>query len=247
MSSIKQIFTFVFIILFISSGSSIASEKECFEKTSRAVFKFNQGLDNIVIGPIARGYNKLPAPIRKGTSNFTSNIAKLLSVPNHLLQGNISEAGHSIGSFAINTTIGILGFADVATGLGVKDRQEDLSQTLGVYGIKNGCYFVLPVLGPTTVRDTVSMIGDTFLDPFATMTWRQKEVLDEQFAKRHYVYTKGAGAIDFRGKNEKNFENLKKNSIDLYSSTKSLYLQNKSKKINNSTSSQDEDWGSLDN
>jgi len=247
MSSIKQIFTFVFIILFISSGSSIAIEKECFEKTSRAVFKFNQGLDNIVIGPIARGYNKLPAPIRKGTSNFTSNIAKLLSVPNHLLQGNISEAGHSIGSFAINTTIGILGFADVATGLGVKDRQEDLSQTLGVYGIKNGCYFVLPVLGPTTVRDTVSMIGDTFLDPFATMTWRQKEVLDEQFAKRHYVYTKGAGAIDFRGKNEKNFENLKKNSIDLYSSTKSLYLQNKSKKINNSTSSQDEDWGSLDN
>lgn len=247
MSSIKQIFTFVFIILFISSGSSIASEKECFEKTSRAVFKFNQGLDNIVIGPIARGYNKLPAPIRKGTSNFTSNIARLLSVPNHLLQGNISEAGHSIGSFAINTTIGILGFADVATGLGVKDRQEDLSQTLGVYGIKNGCYFVLPVLGPTTVRDTVSMIGDTFLDPFATMTWRQKEVLDEQFAKRHYVYTKGAGAVDFRGKNEKNFENLKKNSIDLYSSTKSLYLQNKSKKINNSTSSQDEDWGSLDN
>ena len=247
MSSIKQIFTFVFIILFISSGSSIASEKECFEKTSRAVFKFNQGLDNIVIGPIARGYNKLPAPIRKGTSNFTSNIARLLSVPNHLLQGNISEAGHSIGSFAINTTIGILGFADVATGLGVKDRQEDLSQTLGVYGIKNGCYFVLPVLGPTTVRDTVSMIGDTFLDPFATMTWRQKEVLDEQFAKRHYVYTKGAGAVDFRGKNEKNFENLKKNSIDLYSSTKSLYLQNKSKKINNSTSSQYEDWGSLDN
>ena len=247
MSSIKQIFTFVFIILFISSGSSIASEKECFEKTSRAVFKFNQGLDNIVIGPIARGYNKLPAPIRKGTSNFTSNIARLLSVPNHLLQGNISEAGHSIGSFAINTTIGILGFADVATGLGVKDRQEDLSQTLGVYGIKNGCYFVLPVLGPTTVRDTVSMIGDTFLDPFATMTWRQKEVLDEQFAKRHYVYTKGAGAVDFRGKNEKNFENLKINSIDLYSSTKSLYLQNKSKKINNSTSSQDEDWGSLDN
>ena len=189
----------------------------------------------------------MPAPIRKGTSNFTSNIARLLSVPNHLLQGNISEAGHSIGSFAINTTIGILGFADVATGLGVKDRQEDLSQTLGVYGIKNGCYFVLPVLGPTTVRDTVSMIGDTFLDPFATMTWRQKEVLDEQFAKRHYVYTKGAGAVDFRGKNEKNFENLKKNSIDLYSSTKSLYLQNKSKKINNSTSSQDEDWGSLDN
>ena len=106
---------------------------------------------------------------------------------------------------------------------------------------------MLPVLGPTTVRDSVAMVGDTFLDPFATMTWRQKEVLNEKYAKRNYVYVKGSGAVDFRGKNDKNFESLKKNSIDLYSSTKSLYLQNKSKKIKNSETSDDEDWGNLDN
>ena len=246
MSSIKQIFTFVFIILFISSGSSIASEKECFEKTSRAVFKFNQGLDNIVIGPIARGYNKLPAPIRKGTSNFTSNIAKLLSVPNHLLQGNISEAGHSIGSFAINTTIGILGFADVATGLGVKDRQEDLSQTLGVYGIKNGCYFVLPFFGPTTARDSLGLLADTFIDPFAHVTLREKELLGISGSDLDYYSVKGTTAIDFRAENITNFTSLEKNSIDLYSSLKSIYLQDRENKINNSSNKED-DWGNLDN
>jgi len=247
MTNIKQILTFGFLIFFISSSSLIANEKECFEKASRVIFKFNQGVDNAIIGPLAKGYNKLPAPVRKGTSNFTSNIAKLLSIPNHLLQGNISEAGHSLGSFAINSTIGILGIADVASSLGIKDRQEDLSQTLGVYGVKNGCYFVLPILGPTTVRDSLSMVGDTFLDPFATMTWRQKEVLDEKFTKNNYVYTKGAEAVDFRGKNDNNLESLKKNSIDLYSSTKSLYLQNKERKIKNSSSEEEEDWGSLDN
>ena len=247
MTNIKQILTFGFLIFFISSSSLIANEKECFEKASRVIFKFNQGVDSAIIGPLAKGYNKLPAPVRKGTSNFTSNIAKLLSIPNHLLQGNISEAGHSLGSFAINSTIGILGIADVASSLGIKDRQEDLSQTLGVYGVKNGCYFVLPILGPTTVRDSLSMVGDTFLDPFATMTWRQKEVLDEKFTKNNYVYTKGAEAVDFRGKNDNNLESLKKNSIDLYSSTKSLYLQNKERKIKNSSSEEEEDWGSLDN
>ena len=247
MTNIKQILTFGFLIFFISSSSLIANEKECFEKASRVIFKFNQGVDNAIIGPLAKGYNKLPAPVRKGTSNFTSNIAKLLSIPNHLLQGNISEAGHSLGSFAINSTVGILGIADVASSLGIKDRQEDLSQTLGVYGVKNGCYFVLPILGPTTVRDSLSMVGDTFLDPFATMTWRQKEVLDEKFTKNNYVYTKGAEAVDFRGKNDNNLESLKKNSIDLYSSTKSLYLQNKERKIKNSSSEEEEDWGSLDN
>ncbi len=245
MSYFRQYLLVLMFSLFVTSLH--ANEKECFEKASRAVFKFNQTLDNVLIGPLAKGYNKLPEPIRKGTGNFTSNIARLLSIPNHLLQGNVSEAGHSLGSFAINTTIGILGFADVASGLGIKDRQEDLSQTLGVYGFKNGCYFVLPVLGPTTVRDSVAMVGDTFLDPFATMTWRQKEVLNEKYAKRNYVYVKGSGAVDFRGKNDKNFESLKKNSIDLYSSTKSLYLQNKSKKIKNSETSDDEDWGNLDN
>ena len=235
------------ILIICSVNLRAETEKECFEKISRSIFKFNEGLDNILIGPISRGYNKLPEPIKKGTGNFTSNIATLLSIPNHLLQGNLDGAGDAFGSFLVNSTLGVLGFADVATGLGLEDTKEDLSQTLGVYGVQNGCYFVLPVLGPTTVRDSFAMVGDTFIDPFATMTWRQKEIFNRNGKKREYIGVKSATAIDFRGKNEKNFTSLKENSIDLYSATKSIYLQNKIKKIKNSDILEDDDWGNLDN
>ena len=170
-----------------------------------------------------------------------------MSIPNHLLQGNLDGAGDAFGSFLINSTVGILGFADVATGLGLEDSKEDLSQTLGVYGVQNGCYFVLPVFGPTTVRDSIAMVGDTFLDPFATMTWRQKEVFNRTGKKSEYIGVKSAEAIDFRADNDQNFESLEKNSIDLYSATKSVYLQNKIKKIQNTDIVEDEDWGNLDN
>ena len=123
MSYFRQYLLVLMFSLFVTSLH--ANEKECFEKASRAVFKFNQTLDNVLIGPLAKGYNKLPEPIRKGTGNFTSNIARLLSIPNHLLQGNVSEAGHSLGSFAINTTIGILGLIDVADDLGLDQKEED--------------------------------------------------------------------------------------------------------------------------
>ena len=92
------------------SVQNVNSAEECFERTSRAIFKFNMALDDIIIEPIAKGYNKLPEPLRSGTNNFTSNIGTLLSIPNNLLQGNFKQLGHSIGSFAINSTVGILGF-----------------------------------------------------------------------------------------------------------------------------------------
>ena len=242
----KYIFVF-FILIGFFTHSQAKAEKECFEKVSRSIFKFNEGLDKAVIGPVARVYNKLPSKVREGAGNFTSNIATLLSIPNQILQGNIQGAGHSLGSFMVNTTVGIFGIGDPASAFGVKDTKEDLSQTLGVYGVQNGCYFVLPVLGPTTARDAIAMFGDTFLDPFATMTWRQKEVLNNTGEKMDYIAVKGTAAVDFRANNDKNFESLKKNSLDLYSATKSLYLQNKKRKILNSKETQDEDWGSLDN
>lgn len=236
------------IIFFLSlSHNELRAEKECFEKVSRSVFKFNTALDNALIGPVSRLYNKLPQKVKEGTGNVTSNIGRLLSVPNHLLQGNVSQAADSFGAFTINLFFGIGGLNDIASAyIDIKPTQEDLSQTLGVYGVKNGCYFVLPVLGPTTVRDTAAMVGDTFLDPFATMTWRQKEVLNETFNKSNYVLYKGADAIDFRGDNDTNIESLKKNSIDLYAATKSLYLQNKKNKIENSTGNEEDGWGNLD-
>ena len=244
MRNLQILATIVFMAIF--SISNAKSAEECFENTSRAVFKFNMALDDIVIEPVAKGYNKLPSPIKKGTSNFTSNIGTLLSVPNNILQGNFKQLGHSIGSFTINSTVGILGFFNPAEKLGLKPHKEDVGQTLGSYGIGTGCYFVLPIFGPTTVRDSIGMFADTFIDPFAHVTLRENELFGASGNSLDYYSIKGTSAVDFRAKNDKNFESLEKNSLDLYSSLKSIYLQDRENKIRNSIADEDE-WGSLDN
>ena len=120
-----KIFT-VILVATILSTSNVRSTEECFENTSRAIFKFNIAFDNAILEPIAKGYNKLPAPIKSGTSNFTSNIGTLLSIPNNILQGNFRQLGHSVGSFAINTTVGVLGFLNPAEKIGLKPHKEDV-------------------------------------------------------------------------------------------------------------------------
>ena len=244
----KKLHLIIFSIFLVFSVSANAQTgKECFEKVSRGIFKFNQGFDNVILEPVAKGYNKLPEPVRKGTSNFTSNIATLLSIPNHLLQGEIRLAGHATGSFLINTTVGVLGLGNPASLMGLENQKEDLGQTLGAYGVGGGCYFVLPFLGPTTVRDTVGMVVDNnYLDPFARITWHEREIKSISGTKIDYVGVKAITAVDFRGDNMTNFESLEKNSIDLYAATKSLYLQNRKNKISNSSENED-DWGNLDN
>ena len=148
-------FLIIFFTLVVFTSTHAKAKSECFEDTSRAIFKFNMALDEIILEPLAKGYNKLPAPIKKGTSNFTSNISILLSIPNNILQGNFNQLGHSIGSFALNTTVGVFGLLNPAEKIGLKPLKEDVGQTLGSYGMGSGCYFVLPVLGPTTVRDSI--------------------------------------------------------------------------------------------
>jgi len=232
------------LVLSITISSAKAAD-ECFEGVSRTIFSFNMAFDDAILEPIAKGYNKLPKPLRKGTSNFTSNIATLLSIPNNLLQGNIKQLGHSTGSFIVNTSVGILGFFNPAEKIGLKPYKEDVGQTLGSYGIGPGCYFVLPILGPTTVRDSIGLIADSFVDPFAHVTLREKELLGVSGNTVDFYSLKSIGAIDFRSENITNFDSLEKNSIDLYSSLKSVYLQNREKKIKNSVNNQD-DWD-LDN
>ena len=239
-------FIFSILLLLLVKTPAANSTEECFEKTSRAIFKFNMVIDDIILEPIAKGYNKLPNPVKKGTSNFTSNIATLLSIPNNLLQGDIKQLGHSLGSFAINTTVGIFGFLDPAEKIGLKAHKEDVGQTLGTYGIGPGCYFVLPILGPTTVRDSIGMIADTFVDPFAQITLKEKEIFSSSGNPFDFYSVKATHALDFRADNITNFESLEKNSLDFYSSLKSVYLQDRENKIKNSIEDQDE-WGNLDN
>ena len=240
---LKIILPAFLIISFTAPNAKAANE--CFEGVSRSIFKFNMAFDKTVLKPIAKGYNKLPDPIKNGTSNFTSNVATLLSIPNSLLQGNIKQVGHSTGSFLINSTIGILGVLNPAEKMGLKPHKEDVGQTLGTYGVGPGCYLVLPILGPSTARDSFGLLADTFVDPFAHVTIRENELLGISGNDLDYFSVKGVTAVDFRADNDQNFESLEKNSLDLYSSLKSVYLQSRENKIRNSIENDDE-WGNLD-
>ena len=238
----KKLIRVLYLSLLLSLPiTSVKATGECFEGVSRAMFSFNMAFDDIILEPIAKGYNKLPKPLKDGTGNFTSNIATLLSIPNNLLQGNIKQLGHSTGSFIVNTSIGILGFFNPAEKIGLKPYKEDVGQTLGTYGMGPGCYFVLPILGPTTARDSVGLIADSFVDPFAHVTLREKELFNVSGNELDFYSLKGIGAVDFRSDNITNFDSLEKNSIDLYSSLKSVYLQDRERKIKNSETDQD-DW-----
>ena len=241
----KKLIAVLYLSVFLCLTTVVKATDECFEGVSRAVFKFNMVFDDVILEPIAKGYSKLPNPVKTGTSNFTSNIATLLSIPNNLLQGNIKQLGHATGSFIVNTSVGILGFLNPAEKIGLKPHKEDVGQTLGSYGIGPGCYFVLPILGPTTVRDSFGLVADSFVDPFAQITLREKELLSISGNQLDYFSVKGVAAVDFRSDNITNFNSLEKNSIDLYSSLKSVYLQDRERKIKNSDSDQD-DWD-LDN
>ena len=206
--------------------------KDCFEGINRAVFSFNKGLDNLLIKPIAKGYRHLPSPVRSGTSNVLDNLSSLITIPNNILQGQIKTAGVNTGRFIINTTVGILGIFDVAQKMGFSEyEKEDYGQTLGVWGVGPGCYLVLPVLGPSTIRDTTgSFLNVMGGDPYYNIAIHgNNEYLD----KSDYMLTKALTGVDFRAKNIESFENLEKNSMDFYAAVKSLYLQDRQRKIAN--------------
>ena len=223
------------------SGSQNTTD-ECFEGFSRAMFSFNHGLDKAIFKPVAKGYRILPVPIRKGTGNAMNNLRSLLTLSNNILQGDFSNAGNTAGRFAINTTVGILGIFDPAANVfGLKDQgKEDFGQTIGRWGANSGCYFVLPVLGPTTVRDSIGLVGNLFLDPAYQITHNTEidngVIGNGNYSEHNYYYYRGTSAVDFRSKNIESFDSIEKNAIDLYATVKSLYLQERNKKIANSQS-----------
>ena len=248
----KKIFLFFIITVFtVTSSVSEGNEnvKDCFEKVNRVTFAFNQGLDKAIFKPLATGYRHLPKPIRTGTGNVLTNLSTLLTVPNNLLQGEIKKAGNNTVRFVINTTLGILGIFDPASGLGFGlYEKEDYGQTLGAWGVGEGCYLVLPVLGPSTVRDTVGSLA-SFMggDPWYNVTVRNDTHYFTDFD--YYLSQVGTG-IDFRAKNLESLDNLEKNSMDFYASVRSLYLQDRKLKIMNSkvvTDTMDDgNWDEID-
>ena len=217
---------------------------------NRATFAFNQALDGIIFKPVANVYKKIPSPVRTGVSNSLDNLSNLVTIPNNILQGDLKLAGVNTGRFLINTTLGMLGIFDVAQAIGIVEyEKEDYGQSLAKAGVGPGCYVVLPVLGPSTARDTVASAAN-FLggDPWYNVTVRNDT---NYFKDIDYYSSRVTSGVDFRAKNYDSIENLEKNSIDFYASVKSLYLQDRQQKILNTKkiidTQDDSDWDEIEN
>ena len=231
------------------SKKKTAPIKDCFEGVNRATFKFNKALDGAIFKPVAKAYRTLPSPVRAGTSNVLENLSSLVTIPNNILQGEFKKASINVGRLTVNTTLGVLGIFDVAEKINFpKYEKEDYGQTLGVWGVGAGCYLVLPVLGPSTVRDTagsfVNVIGG---DPYDNASTHGN---NEYLTTSQFTAAKILTGVDFRAKNLETIDNLEKNSLDFYASVKSLYLQDRQQKISNKNGSleiiYDSDWEEIE-
>ena len=223
--------------------------KDCFEKVNRGIFGFNQILDKTIFKPLAKGYRMFPQPIRSGTSNALTNLTNVVTIPNNILQGKFIDAGVNSARFVVNSTLGIAGIFDVASYYGLKKRDsEDYGQTLGVWGAGPGCYFVLPILGPTTVRDSIGSV----VNLIGGDAWYNITVINDTryFSEADYYTSKLLDGIDFRAKNLEAFDSLENSSVDLYASVRSLYLQDRYRKIQNidktTDTLSDDDWEEVD-
>ena len=196
------------------------------EGYNRAVFWLNDKIYFYLAKPVARGWRKVaPQPVRRSLGNFFSNLFAPVRAANCLLQGKIDDFGNEIGRFMVNTTVGILGFSDQAkkmSGIGQKD--EDFGQTLGVWGFGQGFYFVLPILGPSSLRDTTGFVGDIFLDP---IYWSAPE------RQLLYLVIKGGNYVNATSLDKDTYEGIKRDALDPYLFIRDAWTQYRQNKVEN--------------
>jgi phospholipid-binding lipoprotein MlaA len=142
--------------------------RDPWEPYNRGMHQFNTDFDDAFFKPVARGYRAItPEPLDRGITNFFSNLRDFTSAVNNLLQLKLSRTVSDVGRILVNSTIGLLGFIDVASNMDLPSYKEDFGQTLGYWGLGPGPYFVLPILGPSTVADTIGIIPDWYTQPVA--------------------------------------------------------------------------------
>ena len=195
------------------------------EPVNRAVFAFNIKLDEYALEPIARAYRKaLNETARDGVRNFLHNLRAPITFANDLLQGEFDRAAQTSWDFVMNTTVGFLGFADVTGGW--EPHDEDLGQTLAVWGVGEGPYLVLPFFGPSNVRDTAGVLGDRYLDP---TTYHLDSAKGTEVLAGRTV----TDAVDTRARTLEEFNEIKRTSFDFYVTARSLYRQARRNQIRN--------------
>lgn len=200
--------------LLVSACASTGNPKDPLESLNRKVFAFNDAVDNYALQPVAKGYvAATPLPVRSGISNFFANLEDAWIGANSLLQGKLANAGSDVGRLLINSTVGILGLFDVASELGLEKHEEDLGQTLGVWGLGSGPYLVLPLMGPTTLRDSANF-ASSFVDPVQSV---------ERVATRNVI--RAVKLVDTRAQLLDAGRALDEAAIDKYAFMRDFYLK----------------------
>jgi phospholipid-binding lipoprotein MlaA len=201
------------------------------EPLNRGVYTFNDGVDSLVIRPFASFYSQImPEWIRIGVSNFFSNINDVIVALNNLLQGKMSNAGSDVARFAINTTVGVVGLFDFATGWGFEKHEEDFGQTLGYWGVGDWPYIVLPILGPSNLRDTVGWVGDYYAWPIT--------YIDDDGTRQILV---GVRIISGRAELLATSSILETAALDPYAFVRDAYLQRRRNLVYDGKPPDDED------
>jgi phospholipid-binding lipoprotein MlaA len=192
------------------------------EPWNRAMFHFNDKLYFWILKPISRGYRAvIPKPARVCVKNFFHNLTTPIRMVNSLLQGKVSAAGAELGRFIVNSTVGILGFGNPARHYpSLNPVDEDLGQTLGTYGIGNGPYIVWPILGPSTLRDSIGLAGDWFLNPVSYVEPTEKS-----------LGIKGYEIVNETSLRIGEYESIKKASLEPYVAFRNGYIQYRRKKV----------------
>ena len=193
------------------------------ESVNRGVFWFNEQADRFVIKPVAKGYDwLLPRPVKRGVSNVFDNLFTPVVAVSDLLQGNFQESAEDVGRFVVNSTVGVVGIFDVATGWGLEKRREDIGQAFGAWGIGSGPYLVLPILGPSSVRDGVGLVGNYFLLP--------QNYIEDDGVRWGVI---ALGGIDTRYRLLDASTVLEQAALDRYAFVRSSYAQHRQNLVEN--------------
>jgi phospholipid-binding lipoprotein MlaA len=206
------------------ASTAATSADDPWEHANRRVYGFGQGFDRKVFRPVAMGYrHALPSPLRRAIRNFLNNLNEPDTIINDILQARVKRAARSIGRFVINSTIGLLGVVDVATDAGLARQDNSFSATLGRYGVKNGPYLYLPVVGPSTVRSLFGWGVDLVLDPLYWANYQQKLAAG--------ISREVVSGVDLRAESDSALNALTNEATDPYATLRSAYLQNQQSQI----------------
>jgi phospholipid-binding lipoprotein MlaA len=215
-----------------SQGPPGSDPSDPFEASNRAVLEFNTSLDENIIRPAAEAYrDTVPAPMRTALRNFLRNLNEPVILANNLLQGRMLDAGHTLMRFYINSTAGGLGLFDVATASGIERRTGDFGQTLHSWGVPDGPFLMLPLFGPTTVRDAVGDGVDALASPVGLVTGATTSAALSQMLG---VGRGALGGLDLRAENIETLDALRSESLDYYARLRSVVRQRRDAQLGRS-------------